>query len=767
MRDPEPKDPDLAFPPKGSNEFIKLRRSFRSLISKPPITSGVKSAKRVSFKAGKGSNSLKEMEEDVSDGNNGDSPRSSPNGSLRILRRWETLTGGGSRSNVEFSFNKFKKLPSLNENRNAIDMDIIMEKLDEVRHVNEDFVMQEGDSVKKRVSFVNVVQGVRGNRNNKLRRILVSIDESRKKRVYMDLLIEEGRSQVILVILKSYGRASFARVVIEIEAESRLVDEIEVYYNSLWKSMKLRVEYPWKPHVCAHCKVFSHVYDMCNSRPVGDAEKFHCIEVRGQRREAGTSRGGFSSRGRGGFGGRGFGDQRFNRGESSKYVPVKKNGNKAIKDGMGSMDSGKINSRKKNMKKHNITDNRFAELIDEYEIKKNLEWESMRQRIELACKKGLHISIKEKNSWDEELRNYFMMKMQEKICDKVYRDELDRIKVLDMRKQCAEVEPFFKTGHIFTIYELETWTNEKLEFYKASIGEEAYMNIFKQVKSDSNESMDDEVVEDLRSRLSLWKTLLEHKIGVGNESWVLLGDFNVILNINENTNGINVRCEGMKEFRECVENIEVEDITMCGLFYTWIQRTRNPKLGILKKLDRVMGNSQFIFVYPASYANFMPYLSSDHYLAILIIPDVIEGLEETHENLNKKNGNFFDKVKFLKIELARVQESLNRDPSCSKLREKEMFYAQAYKDASIDEEKLLRQKTKVEWLKEGDSNTSYFHNVIKGRVSKSRIKVIYNDSRDAFYGNNVAKQFVSHFSNFIGTCDNVCGSLLDRSCLAC
>ncbi|GJX66681.1 RNA-directed DNA polymerase, eukaryota, reverse transcriptase zinc-binding domain protein [Tanacetum coccineum] len=160
---------------------------------------------------------------------------------------------------------------------------------------------------------------------------------------------------------------------------------------------------------------------------------------------------------------------------------------------------------------------------------------------------------------------------------------------------------------------------------------------------------------------------------------------------------------------------------------------RNPELGILKKLDRVMGNSQLISVYPASYANFMPYLSSDHCPTVIIILDVVRS----------KPRSF------------RVQESLDRDPSCSRLREEEMIYVQAYKDASIDEEKLLRQKTKVEWLKDGDSNTSYFHNVIKGRVSKSRIKVIYNDLGDAFYGNDVAKEFVSHFRNFLSTCDNV------------
>ncbi|GKD71308.1 ribonuclease H-like domain-containing protein, partial [Tanacetum coccineum] len=148
-----------------------------------------------------------------------------------------------------------------------------------------------------------------------------------------------------------------------------------------------------------------------------------------------------------------------------------------------------------------------------------------------------------------------------------------------------------------------------------------------------------------KTRLGLWKNLLEHKMGVGNESWVLLGDFNIILNINENTNGVNIRCKGMKEFRECVENLEVEDINMCGLFYTWIQRISNPKLGILKKLDRVMGNSQFISVYPASYANFMPYLSSDHYLAVLIIPNVVRSKPRSFRFMNF----LADKSDFLKV----------------------------------------------------------------------------------------------------------------------
>ncbi|GKG57228.1 hypothetical protein Tco_0584654, partial [Tanacetum coccineum] len=68
------------------------------------------------------------------------------------------------------------------------------------------------------------------------------------------------------------------------------------------RSMELRVEYPWRPPVCSHCRVYR--------------QRFSSGE--------GSSRGGFAGRGRGGFGGRGFGDQRLYRNENVQFVPVNK-----------------------------------------------------------------------------------------------------------------------------------------------------------------------------------------------------------------------------------------------------------------------------------------------------------------------------------------------------------------------------------------------------------------------------------------------------------
>nr|GFA11767.1 hypothetical protein [Tanacetum cinerariifolium] len=49
----------------------------------------------------------------------------------------------------------------------------------------------------------------------------------------------------------------------------------------------------------------------------------------------------------------------------------------------------------------------------EAEIERRLEWESIKEMIDEACKKGLRISIEENSDWSEELWDYFRVKKQE------------------------------------------------------------------------------------------------------------------------------------------------------------------------------------------------------------------------------------------------------------------------------------------------------------------------------------------------------------------
>ncbi|PWA87079.1 tetratricopeptide repeat (TPR)-like superfamily protein [Artemisia annua] len=72
---------------------------------------------------------------------------------------------------------------------------------------------------------------------------------------------------------KAYGRASFARVLVEVDATRGLVDSVEVWYRKLGRSMPLKVEYIWKPPLCSHCCVFGHSFKSCNHRVLTEEEK--------------------------------------------------------------------------------------------------------------------------------------------------------------------------------------------------------------------------------------------------------------------------------------------------------------------------------------------------------------------------------------------------------------------------------------------------------------------------------------------------------------
>lgn len=60
----------------------------------------------------------------------------------------------------------------------------------------------------------------------------------------------------------------------------------------------------------------------------------------------------------------------------------------------------------------------------------------------------------------------------------------------------------------------------------------------------------------------------------------------------------------------------------------------------------------------------------------------LKAMTKHMRRFNNMNGNVFDKVRVLNVELARVQQCLDVDPSNVSLREEEMIYSHAYKEAT-------------------------------------------------------------------------------------
>lgn len=54
-------------------------------------------------------------------------------------------------------------------------------------------------------------------------------------------------------------------------------------------------------------------------------------------------------------------------------------------------------------------------------------------------------------------------------------------------------------------------------------------------------------------------------------------------------------------------------------------------------------------------------------------------------------------------------------------------------EACGEEEKYWRQRSREQWLREGDMKTSYFPNVVKGRKIKNNILMLRDDHGTEFF----------------------------------
>nr|GFA49893.1 hypothetical protein [Tanacetum cinerariifolium] len=280
------------------------------------------------------------------------------------------------------------------------------------------------------------------------------------------------------------------------------------------------------------------------------------------------------------------------------------------------------------------------------------------------------------------------------------------------------------------------------------------------------------------SRLLMF-VLKSLRAGIGRRmlaTAILMGDFNVAL------------------------NLEILDIKSFGLHFTWNQKPKN-RSGLLKKLDRIMCNLDFVDRFQGTYGMFQPYRLSDHSPAVIKIPTLMSGKpkpfkfsnflaykNEFHEvvtiywsiqinryrmyqitaklkalkkpmrKLLQSQGNLHTRVNSLRSDLDEVQKALDINPHDMVLREAEAAKLQAFMEAKLVEERFLKQKAKIDWLEVGDSNSAFFHKSIKSKNQKSRIEVILDANNVEITGPMVAELFVSHYKQFLGTnitCDNL------------
>ncbi|GJY14273.1 hypothetical protein Tco_0383582 [Tanacetum coccineum] len=218
-------------------------------------------------------------------------------------------------------------------------------------------------------------------------------------------------------------------------------------------------------------------------------------------------------------------------------------------------------------------------------------------------------------------------------------------------------------------------------------------------------------------RRHLWSDLGMHKYVVRGFPWVLIGDFNVALDL-------------ISDHSPAV--LKLPTLT-------------SPKPKPFKFFNFLAFKTRFIEVMESHWNNQIV----GHNMFKVV--SKMKLLKKPLRKLLHDQGNLHERVNKLRLELDEVQKALDTNPADSILREEECVCVQAFNKAKLDEERFLKQKAKVDWLEAGDTNSAYFHKTIKCRNQRSRIDSILNTDNVEVSGNLVPDVFVIHYKQFLGS----------------
>ncbi|XP_049375739.1 uncharacterized protein LOC125840542 [Solanum verrucosum] len=203
-------------------------------------------------------------------------------------------------------------------------------------------------------------------------------------------------------------------------------------------------------------------------------------------------------------------------------------------------------------------------------------------------------------------------------------------------------------------------------------------------------------------RRPLWDRMI-FRAGESNRPWCSVGDYNVITSIEEKLGGVpyNMR----KSFN--------------GQKYTW-SNNRGIQQRIWKRLDRALVTDAWL--------EKMPQTTITH------LPSVGKACWERTVEGNSM-WRFHQKLKRLSTTLSNWSRKEFGD-IFTKVRE----YEERIEDS------ILKQKTQLQWFKEGDCNTKYFHSLIRGRRRKLFIHKLIREDGEWMQGDDIiAEAACDHF----------------------
>ncbi|KAL0302151.1 UNVERIFIED_CONTAM: hypothetical protein Scaly_3040800 [Sesamum calycinum] len=121
---------------------------------------------------------------------------------------------------------------------------------------------------------------------------------------------------------------------------------------------------------------------------------------------------------------------------------------------------------------------------------------------------------------------------------------------------------------------------------------------------------------ELIARREMWQGLIQISRSISDEPWMVMGDFNAVLDDSEVSGNAADTSASMAEFSECITDSELHHLPFTGANFTW-HNCSDGERSLWKRLDRMLVNEAWLAKWPQSkYISTNP-RTSDHSPLIL------------------------------------------------------------------------------------------------------------------------------------------------------
>ncbi|KAL2227676.1 UNVERIFIED_CONTAM: hypothetical protein Sindi_2126300 [Sesamum indicum] len=194
------------------------------------------------------------------------------------------------------------------------------------------------------------------------------------------------------------------------------------------------------------------------------------------------------------------------------------------------------------------------------------------------------------------------------------------------------------------------------------------------------------------NRRSMWEKLTELGQSI-SMPWLIVGDFNCVKSPEEKQLGVAPTWYELKDFVDSCAAFGLLDVPTMGCYYTW---------------------------YSNNESNPVCHISTRAKEADLALQDAQNQLESNPGDVP-------------------LRESLGN------LRRKAIFLAEA-------ERHFFYQKAKIHYLKEGDRNTKFFHDMVKRNAARNSITTVTRaDGTIITVADEIAQEFADYYTSLLGT----------------